>query len=111
MKAGDLNIEGERTYYTYRGKGGKTGRRELPTPALEAIRAVLGAFGKELATMPPDESLWPSHSKNGKGLTSGTFYGNLQMYFRLAGISPSGVHIFRHSAAKLAGTLEKLWRK
>lgn len=34
-------------------------------------------------------------------MTSGTLYGNLQRYFRLAGIMPSGVHIFRHTAAKL----------
>jgi integrase/recombinase XerC len=101
MKAGDLSIEGERTFYNYRGKGGKRGRRELPQPALDAIRAELVAFGRDLATMLPDESLWPSHSKNGKGLTSGTFYGNLQKYFRQAGITPSGVHIFRHTAAKL----------
>jgi site-specific recombinase XerD len=61
MKTGNLIIEGDRTYYTYRGKGGKRGHRELPEPALNAIKAALGAFGKELATMPPDESLWPSH--------------------------------------------------
>jgi integrase/recombinase XerC len=101
MKTGNLIIEGDRTYYTYRGKGGKRGRRELPQPALNAIRAALKAFGKELATMPTDESLWPSQSHQGKGITSGTFYGNLQRYFRLAGITPAGVHIFRHTAAKL----------
>jgi integrase/recombinase XerC len=101
MKAGNLILDGDRAYYTYRGKGGKQGHRELPKPALNAIRAELGAYGKELATMPPDESLWPSHSQQGKGITSGTFYGNLQRYFRKAGITPSGVHIFRHTAAKL----------
>jgi len=101
MKAGDLSVEGERTYYAYRGKGGKRGRRELPRPALEAIGTALAAFCKDIATMPPDESLWPSRSNNGKGLTSGTFYGNLQRYFRQAGITPAGVHIFRHTAAKL----------
>ncbi|MFC1916708.1 tyrosine-type recombinase/integrase [Chloroflexota bacterium] len=101
MKAGNLIIDGDRAHYTYRGKGGKQGHRELPQPALNAIRAALGAFGKELVTMPPDESLWPSRSPHSKGLTSGTFYGNLQRYFRLAGITPAGVHIFRHTAAKL----------
>ena len=101
MKAGNLIIDGDRAYYTYRGKGGKQGHRELPQPALNAIRASLGAFGKDLATMPPDESLWASLSHQCKGITSGTFYGNLQKYFRKAGISPSGVHIFRHTAAKL----------
>ncbi len=34
-------------------------------------------------------------------MTRGTFYGNLRRYFRAAGLPPSGVHIFRHSAAKL----------
>ena len=82
MKAGNLILDGDRAYYTYRGKGGKQGHRELPQPALNAIRASLGAFGKDLATMPPDESLWPSLSHHGKGITSGTFYGNLQKYFQ-----------------------------
>jgi integrase len=101
MKAGNLILDGDRAYYTYRGKGGKQGHRELPQPALNAIRDALGAYGKELATMPPAESLWPSKAHQGKGLTSGTFYGNLQRYFRKAGIAPAGVHIFRHTAAKL----------
>jgi site-specific recombinase XerD len=50
--------------------------------------------------MAPDESLWPSAS-NSKGLTSGTFYGNLRRYQRRAGLPLTGVPIFRHSAAKL----------
>ena len=72
MKAGNIVLDGDRAYYTYRGKGGKQGHRELPRPALNAIRASLGAFGKDLATMPPDESLWPSPSHHSKGITSGT---------------------------------------
>ena len=51
MKAGNLILDGDRAYYTYRGKGGKQGHRELPQPALNAIRASLEAYGKELATM------------------------------------------------------------
>jgi site-specific recombinase XerD len=101
MKAGDLSVEGDRTYYTYRGKGGKCGRRELPQPAMDAVVAALAAFGLNLAIMRPDASLWPSRSHDCEGLTSGTFYGNLQRYFRQAGMKPAGVHIFRHTAAKL----------
>jgi integrase/recombinase XerC len=101
MKAGSLSVDGERSFYAYRGKGGKHGRRELPQPALEAIKSALEAFDKSLTNMKLEESLWPSRSINSKGLTSGTFYGNLQRYFRKAGITPSGVHIFRHTAAKL----------
>ena len=51
--------------------------------------------------MQPEDSLWPSRGDRGPGITSGTFYGNLRRYLRAAGLPPSGVHIFRHSAAKL----------
>ncbi len=34
--------------YTYRGKGGKTGDRELPQPAVDALGGALAAFGREL---------------------------------------------------------------
>ena len=51
--------------------------------------------------MRPHESLWPSSGDTGRGITSGTFSGNLRGYFGAAGLPPSGVHIFRHSAAKL----------
>jgi site-specific recombinase XerD len=100
MKAGDLSFEGGTCFYTYRGKGGKTGRRELPRPALEAVQEWLMAVGRNFAGMGPEESLWPD-TKNGRGITSGTFYTNLRKYLRKAGLPLSGVHIFRHSAAKL----------
>src|SRR5664280_1484705 len=58
LTAGDISLEGETAFYRYRGKGGKRGRRELPRPAYEAIRASLADCGKDLATMAPDESLW-----------------------------------------------------
>jgi integrase/recombinase XerC len=101
LKASDLQRDGDRVFYTYRGKGGKTGRRELPRPAYDAIVAALAAYGKHLATMKPGESLWPSKAGSERGITSGTFYGNLRRYLKLAGLPASGVHVFRHSAAKL----------
>jgi len=100
LKVGDL-IRTDGLFYTYRGKGGKQGKRELPLPAFEAIKAALAAFGKDLDSMKPDESLWPSPGRDGRGITSGTFYGNLQRYLRKAGLPRAGVHIFRHSATKL----------
>jgi site-specific recombinase XerD len=100
LKVGDL-VRTDGLFYTYRGKGGKRGKRELPLPAFEAIKAALSVFGKDLDSMKPEESLWPSPGRNGGGITSGTFYGNLQRYLRRAGLPPAGVHIFRHSAAKL----------
>jgi integrase len=101
LTAGNLSNEGDAVYYTYRGKGGKWGKRELPQPALQAIQAALAAFGKELSTMKPEESLWPSSGEYGRGISSGTFYGNLRRYLKAACLPPSGVYIFRHSAAKL----------
>jgi site-specific recombinase XerD len=101
LKAGDLQHDGDRVYYTYRGKGGKTGRRELPRPAYDAMVTALAVFSKHLATMSPQQSIWPSSIDPSRGITSGTFYGNLRKYLKAAGLPLSGVHIFRHSAAKL----------
>jgi len=101
MTAGDLSVEDGKVWYRYRGKGGKAGKRELPQPAYAAIVAALAAFGHDMATLPPEAPLWPASGRNGAALTSGTFYANLQRYFRDAGLPAAGVHIFRHSAAKL----------
>ncbi len=101
MKAGDLTHEDGRVWYAYRGKGGKRGKRELPQPAFVALTLALAAYGIEIADMQPDVSLWPSRRSDRRGITSGTFYSNLQRYFRLAKLPAAGVHIFRHSAAKL----------
>ena len=100
MTAGSVSVEGEVVFYSYRGKGGKTGKRELPRPAFEATCTWLEDVGKDLATMQPDESLWPD-TRGGRGITSGTFYTNLRCYLKKAGLPAGGVHIFRHSAAKL----------
>jgi site-specific recombinase XerD len=101
MKAGDVACERGVPYYAYRGKGGTRGRRELPRPAYDAMRAALAAFGRDLATMSPDEPLWPSSRGTGAGVTSGVFAGNLRRYYDRAGLPRSGVHALRHSAAKL----------
>ena len=101
LKAGNLTQEEQAIYYSYRGKGGKHGKRELPQPAFRAIQQALAAFGKDFATMKPEESLWPSSADSGRGISSGTFYGNMRRYFKVAGLRPAGVHIFRHSAARL----------
>jgi integrase len=102
LRAGDLSFENEVCFYAYAGKGGKTGRRELPRPVLEAIQAALAAYGCELEHMSPHESLWPSPAaRNGEGLRSATFYGRFRRYLARAGLPPAGLHVLRHSAAKL----------
>ncbi|MDP9237918.1 MAG: tyrosine-type recombinase/integrase [Chloroflexota bacterium] len=100
MSVSDVACERGVPFYAYRGKGGTRGKRELPRPAYDAIVAALAAFGKDLATMSPDEPLWPS-SRGGTGVTSGVFAGNLRRYYDRAGLPRSGVHALRHSAAKL----------
>jgi site-specific recombinase XerD len=99
LKVSDI-IQEDSTFYSYRGKGGKTGKRELPKPALDAIATWLASVGRDLATMNPDDSVWPD-TRTGRGITSGTFYTNLRRYLTEAGLPQSGVHVFRHSAAKL----------
>jgi integrase len=55
-----------------------------------------------LSYLSPHESLWPSPaSMNGEGLRSATFYGRFRRYLGKAGLQPSGLHVLRHSAAKL----------
>jgi integrase/recombinase XerC len=105
MTRGDLSEENDAVYYRYRGKGGKKAKRELPRPAYDAIETALGGWGKSLTALDAKESLWPTDDADragkGLGVTSGTFYGNLQRYLRAAGLPAAGVHILRHSAAKL----------
>ena len=100
LKAGDISIDDGKPFYTYRGKGGKRGRRELPMPALEAISRSLADIGKQLGTMQSDESLWQSGASV-RGLTSATFYNRFRGHLATAGLPRSGVHILRHTAAKL----------
>ena len=58
MRAGDISIDGDVVRYEYVGKGHKRGRRELPRPAYDAIRATLVDAGLALSTMDPAASLW-----------------------------------------------------
>jgi site-specific recombinase XerD len=101
LRRKDLVEESGRIYYLYRGKGGKRGKRELPRPAYEAIVQALRAYGKVLDGMGPEESLWPAGRSGTRGITSWTFYGNLRRYLAEAGLAPGGVHLLRHTAAKL----------
>ena len=92
LTAGDLSRNGA-AYYAYRSKGGKHRRRELPEPCLSAIVEALRARGTDLAEMAPNVPLFDV-SPHG-------FYLNLRRYLRKAGLPEAGVHILRHSAAKL----------
>ena len=84
----------------YTGKGGIRGRRELPRPALTAIVRSLADVGKDLASMHPGESLWQA-SAGPNGVSSATFYNRFRGYLAKAGLPLSGVHLLRHTAAKL----------
>jgi len=92
LRAGDLSRNGA-VFYAYRGKGGKVRRRELPEPCFSAIVEALSARGKDLQAMGPEEPLFD--------VSAHGFYMNLRRYFRKAKLPPGGVHVLRHSAAKL----------
>jgi integrase/recombinase XerC len=100
LTAGDISLEGETAFYCYRGKGGKRGRRELPRPAYEALCATLSDAGLSLAHMASPTSLWQAAAGT-RGVTGSTFYARFRRYLRIAGLAPSGLHILRHTAAKL----------
>ncbi|GAG50299.1 unnamed protein product, partial [marine sediment metagenome] len=92
LRAGDLS-RNKAIYYSYRAKGGRVKRRELPEPCFLGIVEALRARGKDLAAMEPDERLFD--------VSAHGFYLNLRRYFRKAKLPAGGVHILRHSAAKL----------
>jgi integrase/recombinase XerC len=100
LTAGDISIEGETIFYAYRGKGNKRGRRELPRPAYEALRATLADAGLDIASMDKGASLWQAGA-GPRGVTGSTFYSRFRRYLAAAGLAPTGVHVLRHSAAKL----------
>ena len=58
------------------------------------------AFDHDLGAMPPDASIWPTSAHTG-GVSSGTVYANFQRYLRDAGLPRAGLHVLRHTAAKL----------
>jgi len=108
MTARDLSFENDICFYCYRGKGGKTGRRELPRPAVDALRAALAAYERDLEHMSSHESLWPSPTAtNCGGLRSATFYGRFRRHLQKASLPPAGLHILRHTAAKLRRDAEE----
>jgi site-specific recombinase XerC len=81
LTAGDISIEGESAFYRYRGKGGKTGRRELPRPAYVALCASLTDAGLSLATMTPTASLWQAGAGE-RGITGSRFYSRFRRYLQ-----------------------------
>ncbi|MEO8538118.1 MAG: tyrosine-type recombinase/integrase [bacterium] len=100
LKAGDIEWDGERAYYSYRGKGGKHGRRELPRPAFDAIQRTVQDCGKRLERMAPEESLWQAGAKP-EGVSQPVAYARFKRYLANAELPSSGFHVLRHSAAKL----------
>jgi integrase/recombinase XerC len=100
LTAGDISVEGETVFYAYRGKGGKRGRRELPGPAYEALCTTLADADLALTTMDKGASLWQAGA-GPRGVTGSTFYARFRRYLGAAGLAPTGIHVLRHSAAKL----------
>ena len=100
LTAGDIAFDDSAAFYRYLGKGGVRGRRELPRPALAVIVRSLADVGKDIHSMQPHESLWQAGA-GPTGVSSATFYNRFRGYLRLAGLPLSGIHVLRHTAAKL----------
>lgn len=92
IRVGDLSRNGA-VYMTWRAKGGKVRRREIPAPAFHSIVTALEAEGRDLVDLPPDDFLF---RVSGNG-----FARNLARYARKAGLARVTPHAIRHSCAKL----------
>ncbi len=93
--------------FRYRGKGGKSGLRELPFPAARALLAYLDTTGRRGAIR-PDDPLWLPHGEGGVkradgALTSNAVWRRLKRYAHLAGLDTRtlSLHGLRHTGAKL----------
>jgi len=95
LRAGDLRHDHASGIFTYRvrAKGGYERHRELPAPALAAIRTALAGNGQRLEELTPDAPLF--------AISSPGFYANLKRYAAKAGLVNVTPHVLRHSAAKL----------
>ena len=101
LTAGDIAFDDSAAFYRYVGKGGLRGRRELPRPALTAIDTVTLGRCRQGPRF---------HAALRVALAGGRWPpGRLQRYLLQplpglppkAGLPPSGVHVLRHTAAKL----------
>ena len=68
-------------------------------PTRRSARPLADA-GKGPATVASEESLWQAAARP-EGVTSSTFYARFRRYLHAAGLAPTGVHVLRHTAAKL----------
>jgi hypothetical protein len=104
LRAVDISIEGETVFNSYRGKGGKRGRRELPRPAYDAIAGRWPMSARSWRRWTPRRPLLQAGA-SAQGITSSTVYSRFRRYLRAAGcqagLAPTGLHVLRHTEATL----------
>jgi site-specific recombinase XerD len=89
-----LDLRGDVAFYTVRVKGGAERHRELPRPALDAMRAYWQGRGVALDTMPADARIFD--------VTGQGFATSLKRAAKRAGLDGDiHIHALRHSSAKL----------
>jgi site-specific recombinase XerD len=93
MTRAALDLRGDVAFYQVRTKGGTARRRELPAPALAAIRAYWSGRRQRLEALPGDERLFP--------ISEPGFAAALKRHAARAGLAGVHVHALRHSSAKL----------
>ncbi len=95
LRAGDLSRNGC-VFYSYKRKGGEVRTRQLPDPVFAAVLEGLEACGRSLEHMAPEEPLFD--------VSVHAAYLNFRRYCRNAKLPEAGLHVLRHSAAKLRRT-------
>lgn len=92
LKGCDIqSVTGVGVLYTYRGKGGFRKMRQLPPPVVDAIERSLEPL--RLCDLADDDKVFRISVQG--------YYMNLRRYLRKAGLPDSGVHVLRHTAARL----------
>lgn len=93
LTRGGLDLRGGVAFYRVRAKGGGERHRELPAPALAAVRAYWAGRGVRLDALDPGERLFP--------ISEPGFAAALKRHAARAGLAGVHVHALRHSSAKL----------
>ena len=102
LTAGDIAFDDSAVFYRYTGKGGLRGRRELPSVPRSRCDTAISRRCRQGPRVHASfgESLWQA-SAGPNGVSSATFYNRFRGYLAKAGLPLSGVHLLRHTAAKL----------
>jgi len=100
LRAGDVTLEGETAFYSYRARAASAAAASSPDPPTRRSPGRSPILART-------SRRWTLRSRSGRpepvrrDISSGTFYSRFRRYLAAAGLTPTGPHILRHTAAKL----------